>query len=71
MDFFNNKANEMPPKRETALADLRRFAKELRNSKVVSCDRTLEKDFGQICTSVFLLQLLYSTLVHKISIRKY
>ncbi len=41
----------MPPKRETALADLRRLAEELRNSKVVSCDRTLENDFGQICTS--------------------
>ncbi len=41
----------MPPKRETALVDLRRLAEELRNSKVVSCDRTLENDFGNICTS--------------------
>ncbi len=41
----------MPPKRETALADLRRLAEELRNRKVVSCDRTLGNDFGKICTS--------------------
>ncbi len=41
----------MPPKRETALADLKRLAEELRNSKVVSCDRTLANDFGKICTS--------------------
>ncbi len=40
----------MHSRRNTALMELKRLAIELRNSKIVSSDRTLIEELGQTCT---------------------
>ncbi len=48
--FLENKANEISPKRNISVADLRQLAEELGNCKLVSSGRTLEEELGQSST---------------------